>query len=54
MSALAMVYVLFFQVNTTAYYGLNNLYAFLAILQRLASVLSLEECVYKKDTQVAK
>lgn len=54
MSALAMVYVLFFQVNTTAYYGLNNLYAFLAILQRLASVLALEECEYKKDTQVAK
>ena len=53
MSALAMVYVLFFQVNTTAYYGLTNLQAFLAILRRLAGVLALEECEYERETNVA-
>lgn len=39
-------------MNTTAYYGLNNFYAFSAILERLASVLALDECDYTKVTDV--
>ena len=53
MSALAMVYVLFFQVNVSAFFGLSSFFSFLAILQRLASVLALEESDNKKETNVA-
>jgi ABC-type transport system involved in cytochrome bd biosynthesis fused ATPase/permease subunit len=42
-STLALVYLLFFSMNTFMYFALTNIQNFLTILQRLSHVFELEE-----------
>ena len=43
LSILSMIYLIFFQVNIMSYFGMINVQNFLAVLERLASVLAMEE-----------
>lgn len=52
MSAIAMIYIVFYSVNTNAFTGLNNYYNFLAISERLAYVLAMEENEKKRETDI--
>lgn len=52
-SMLAMIYLVFFAVNITFYFGLTNIMSFLAILKRIASVFAMEESKITRETRVA-
>ena len=48
---LAMIYLVFFSTNMITYFGLSSLQTFLGILDRLASVFSMEENKVTRDTK---
>lgn len=53
-SMLAMIYFVFFAVNTLTYFALTNVQNFLAILVRLSSVFKMEEYNRERDTSVSR
>ena len=52
MSLLSMIYLIFFSVNIQAYFGMINFKSYLAVLERLSTVFSMEEYESSRDTDV--
>jgi ATP-binding cassette, subfamily C (CFTR/MRP), member 4 len=49
-TVLAMVYFVFFAINTILYMGLTNVFNFLAIMQRMSTVMGLSDVQINRDT----
>lgn len=54
MSLMAMIYFIFASVNSMTYYALTSIQTFFAILERLSSILEMDEYVTSRKIDVPK